>query len=99
MYDTRHPIKSWNLEEYDRAKFDDMWQVFNGLPTGSVIATGFVDDGLVYFERVEFDWQVVQVDNPNVEDAFPVGYVVQESAEVDAGGDIERAYVVREGAR
>lgn len=97
MYDTSNPVRSWNMETYDASKFTEFWHTINVLPVGSVIATGFIDDGLVYFEKTNEGWAIAQVDNPNVEDVYVVGIVVSESAEIDAGGDIELAYVIREG--
>jgi len=96
-YDAESPVRHWDMEVYDEDKLADFWRTVNALPVGSVIATGFLDDGLVYFEKTAGDWVVVQVDNPNVEDVFDVGsYVAGDAAVIDAGGDIEVAYVVRE---
>lgn len=96
-YDTQNPSRAWDFLVYDEELFIDFWRTINALPVGSVIATGFLDDGLVYFEKIEGDWRIVQVDNPNVADVFEVGSTVEgESAVIDAGGDIEVAYVVKE---
>ena len=97
-FNTETPVQSWDMEPYSEDKFLDFWRTIDALPVGSVIATGFVDDGLVYFERTADDWRIVQVDNPNVEDVFAVGSTTEgDSAVIDAGGDIELAYVIREG--
>jgi hypothetical protein len=97
-FTAENPVQTWDLETYDEDKFDDMWRVFNDLPVGSVVATGFLDDGLVYFEREGDEWVVVQVDNPNVEDMLPVGSTTEgDRAVIDGGGDIEVAHVIREG--
>jgi len=103
MYSAEQPVKTWDFEEYDEAELGNFWDAVNALPEGSVIATGFLDDGLVYFEKTnaaDGEWTVVQVDNPNVEDAFPIGSTDEgDRAVIDAGGDIEVAYVIKEGPR
>jgi len=100
-FNANDPVRAWDMEEYDEDKHMEMWAVFNALPLGSVVATGFIDDGLVYFEKVpplDGLWIIAQVDNPNVEDVFEVESSIEgDSACIDAGGDIERAYVIRVG--
>jgi len=97
--------KTWILDEAGDdfpGQYGQVWDTFNSLPEGSLVATGFVDTGLVYFRKVAADrlaWRVVRVDIPDVADILEVGYVeTSDPAVLDAGGDIERAYVVRVGA-
>jgi hypothetical protein len=79
---------------------DSFWDRLDALPVGSLIATGFVDDGLVFFRKWSLTapspWEIVQVDNPNVADVFSVGEHVGGNV-VDAHLEIEVAYIVQEG--
>lgn len=98
MYTADNALRVWDMEEFDPNTHDDFWKTINALPLGSVIATGFIEDGLVFFEKIEDDWKIVQVDNDNVVDDefFAIGSLTGgDSAMIDAGGDIEVAYIVK----
>lgn len=101
MLNAENPVRTWDMEEYDPAKFESMWTAFNALPLHSVVATGFQDDGLVYWEKTsttDFRYTVLQADHPGVADVFVVGMTTDSPVDLDAGGDIEVAHVIREGA-
>jgi hypothetical protein len=97
-------VRNWDMADYDERDHQEFWESINALPLHSIVATGFLPDngGLIYWEKTsttDFEWTVVQVDDPNTEDMFPVGSTTEgDPACIDAGGNIEVAYVVREGS-
>ena len=106
-YTAENPLKTWDFQaSLDAGTFSeyhsDFWRTINALPVGSIIANGYADEGLVYFEKHAegFSWEVVQCDNEAIDDedwAQP-GYIeTSDPAVIDAGGDIDFAYLLRRG--